>query len=80
MDIPPENHARWTELLSGGKTCMYRNLGVQMAVFRQRQLVARDQTPATMQRAVHELRTLFVEQGHLPSVHDDLVAMFAESP
>lgn len=80
MHIPPATDPRWHALLASEEVRIYHNLGVQMAVARFFRESRVNPSSEAVAKAVNDLSTLFQEQSHLPSVHQDLIAIFGKTP
>jgi hypothetical protein len=75
MHMPPISDPRWASLFSDGNRT-FHNLGVQVLMARLCREAGGTASPDRLAQAIGELRHLLLEQGHLPSVREDMDAIF----
>jgi hypothetical protein len=72
MEIPPQGHQIWDDIVRGTRTFEFESLAVQIlqgALFRS---VAKDSSPENITICAKALRDLFAKNAKLPSVQKDL--------
>jgi hypothetical protein len=78
MQIPTEQNPIWEELISGESQHQFEFLGTKIILGRLRMRYRKCQSPQEVNKYVHELRTFFEKNLHLPKVQTDLKKVFGK--
>lgn len=76
MIIPPRNHKAWSDIVTGKIKYEFEFLAAKMLLGRLMLDIERDHNPDTVQKCANELRDLYINNAHFPSVQRDLIKIF----
>lgn len=76
MNVPPKNHPRWSEIVTGKKTYELKFLAAKIMLGRVVRNVSAAPTPDNIKDAVEHLHSMYEKNAASPSVQEDLQNIF----
>lgn len=78
MQLPSEQHPIWQELINRKNHYHFEFLAATLLLGKLNLKCRLDKNPQEMERSIHELRSFFERNSHLPKVQSDLRRVFGE--
>ncbi len=76
MNVPPKNHARWADIVTGKKAYDLKFLAAKIMLGRVVRNVSAAPTPENIREAVDQLHAIYEKNASSPSVQEDLQTIF----
>ncbi len=76
MNVPPKNHARWADIVTGKKAYELKFLAAKIMLGRVVRNVSAAPTPENIREAVDQLHAIYEKNASSPSVQEDLQTIF----
>ncbi len=79
MDVPPQSHPVWSDIVTGKKKFQFEFLATNLVLGFLTVQVKNDPSPQRIQRCAQQLRDIFVRNSQVLSVQSDLFQVFGKN-